>query len=65
MMKKMEVFDRPRMAKTNTVARYLGLSPSRFYQIQHDMPFQPKKLGPALLWDLNEVDKYLDSLQSV
>ena len=64
-MKKIEFFHRPRLAKTNTVARYLGLSPSRFYQIQNEMPFKPKKLGPAILWDLNEIDRYLDSLQSV
>jgi predicted DNA-binding transcriptional regulator AlpA len=59
-----------RMLGVNDVASYLGLSPRTIYNMisgknRETCPIpKPKKIGSRLLWDVVELDKFIDKLQA-
>lgn len=56
-----------RNARPTFAAQYLGIAVStlwRWTAERHDFP-KPRKIGPrATVWDLNEIDAWLDAQQS-
>jgi len=56
-----------RMLNFEELAQYIGLSPqtirNRFYA--GEFPIPAKRIFSKTLWDIKDVDKYLDKLQGI
>ncbi len=59
--------ERKRLLPVEEAAAYLGLSPRTLYngsarRSKDPFPVKPKRIGRKLLWDIRELDSYVDSL---
>lgn len=64
-MKKIEIL--PRMLSIDQTARYLGLASKTIRnrigpKAKVPFPIKPKRIGGRVLFDLRELDRYLDGL---
>jgi predicted DNA-binding transcriptional regulator AlpA len=56
-----------RLLPVDEAATYLGLSPRTLYngssrKAKEPFPVKPKRIGTKLLWDIRDLDAYIDSL---
>jgi excisionase family DNA binding protein len=56
-----------RLLSVEELAQYLGISPRTIYnqlgrKAKKRFPIKPKRIGRLVKFDLNEVDRYIDSL---
>jgi excisionase family DNA binding protein len=56
-----------RLLSVEELAEYLGISPRTIYnqlgrKAKKRFPIKPKRIGRLVKFDLNEVDRYIDSL---
>jgi predicted DNA-binding transcriptional regulator AlpA len=60
-------YGRKRLLPIEEAAAYLGLSPRTLYngagrRAKNPFPVKPKRIGRKLLWDIRELDAYVDGL---
>jgi predicted DNA-binding transcriptional regulator AlpA len=57
----------PRLWTVEQTAQYLGLKPRTIYngigrKAKKRFPIKPKRIGKAVRFDIEDIDRYLDSL---
>lgn len=61
---------KPRLIDVDQAARYLGISPKTIRnrigpKAEKPFPIKPRRIGRRVLFDIRQLDAYIDSLEAI